>query len=179
MSTFQPVAAVLATAVSLATLLTGGGRAHNDATSINPQSGPPARLVVHFKGVENTKGELLAFVHDNPRSYHADDDTKAQDFLAFRFVHAAPVVPVTTVVFEDLPAGRYAVNGYHDEDGDGALDRMVFPFPGMPSEPYGIANNVSASLSKASFEDALVRVRPPLTEITIQLSSHLRKLVSP
>jgi uncharacterized protein (DUF2141 family) len=154
-----------------------GGCTTTDTIAINRQPGPPVKLIVHFNGLKNSDGKLLAFVHDNAGSYYSDSNTNESNFNAFRFSQVTPSVPNTTVVFEGIPAGRYAVNGYHDEDDDGALDRMIFPFLGMPKEPYGISNNVWAGFSKASFQDALIDVAPPSTEITIKLSGHLRKLI--
>lgn len=139
--------------------------------------GAPARLRVHIEGVRGTQGRLLVFLHDNAGDYHADDDTTAPDFHAFRYQRVDPVVPRTTVVFEDVPAGRYAVSAYHDEDGDGRLDRMWFPFPLMPSEPYAIANGAFAPVSKPAFTRALIDVEPPSTDTTLSLSTHLEKLL--
>ena len=150
--------------------------ATTSSISINKEPGPPTKLVVYIEGIKNNHGKLLAFIHDNSRSYYSDDNVNGEDFSAFRFEKVDPTVPVTTVIFENIPAGHYAINGPHDEDEDGALGRQIFPFPGMPSERYGISNDVFSWFSKASFEDALVEVRPPLTEITIKMSTHLQKL---
>jgi len=152
------------------------GCATTDSVSINRQPGPPVKLIVNFSGVKSSDGKVLAFVHDNASSYHTDENTKSANFNAFKFVEVTPVVPVTTVVFEGIPAGRYAVDGYQDENGDGTMNRMIIPFPGMPKEPYGISNNIWAGFSKAGFQDALIDVVPPSTEINIELSSHLRKI---
>lgn len=42
------------------------------------------------------------------------------------------------VAFRGLPAGRYAIIAYHDEDDDGELDRF---FGMMPTEGWGISND--------------------------------------
>lgn len=164
----------------VAALLAGLGLVTGCATNGNiandPQA-PPTEVVIHLSGIQSPHGSLLVFIHDNGVSYHADDDTTARNFNPFAFQKADPVVPMTTVVFKNIPAGRYAISAYHDRDDDGHLNRMIFPFPLMPSEPYGIANDVHAPLSKASFEKALVEIRPPVTEIDIRLSTHLNKLM--
>jgi uncharacterized protein (DUF2141 family) len=41
-------------------------------------------------------------------------------------------------VFTGLPAGRYAVIAYHDENGDGKMNRR---FGMIPEEGYGVSNN--------------------------------------
>ncbi len=161
----------------VSSLIVLAGCATTGTESINRQPGAPVKLIVHFSGVEDGEGRILAFIHDSAGSYHSDDDTNSPSFSAFRFTRVTPSVPVTTVVFDAIPAGRYAVSGYQDKDGDGALDRMLLPFPGMPSEPYGIANDAWAIVSKPAFADALIDAEPPVTEITIKLSTHLRKFI--
>lgn len=44
-----------------------------------------------------------------------------------------------TCSFEDVPAGRYAVAMFHDEDESHSMARGVF---GIPREGYGFSNNV-------------------------------------
>lgn len=161
----------------LASLLLVAGCATTNTASINREAGPPSKLIVHYEGIQNSNGQLLVFVHDNSSAYQDDDDTTSKDFSAFRFATVKPFAPVTTVVFEDIPAGRYAVGAVHDENSDGSLDRMWFPFAGMPSESYGISNDVYSYFSKAPFEKALIEVQSPVTEITIRMSTHLSKLM--
>jgi uncharacterized protein (DUF2141 family) len=56
-----------------------------------------------------------------------------------------------TVVFEDVPRGRYAVQTYHDENNNRRLDRN---FLGIPSEPYGFSNNVRFATRAPAYEEA-------------------------
>ncbi|MBK1695799.1 DUF2141 domain-containing protein [Rhodovibrio salinarum] len=46
------------------------------------------------------------------------------------------------ITFRDLDAGRYAIIAYHDEDGDGELDRF---FGMMPTEAWGLSNDPEIS----------------------------------
>ena len=50
----------------------------------------------------------------------------------------APAGAVTTVTFDGVPAGRYALMVIHDENGNGRLDTNLV---GMPVEGYGFSNN--------------------------------------
>lgn len=45
---------------------------------------------------------------------------------------------VATVVFENVPAGEYAILGFHDENENNQMD---FDMSGMPKELYGSSNN--------------------------------------
>ena len=45
----------------------------------------------------------------------------------------------STIVFENVPAGEYAITCYHDKNNN---DKMDFTAQGMPAEDYGASNNV-------------------------------------
>ena len=62
---------------------------------------------------------------------------------------------VLRLVLRDLPPGRYAVNAFHDENGNGDLDTN---FIGVPSEGYGFANDPDTSFGPADFDAAAVDV---------------------
>ncbi|CAM4135840.1 DUF2141 domain-containing protein [Pseudoalteromonas byunsanensis] len=144
--------------------------------SVNNIAGDATRLIVNISNVKSDEGQLLVMIHDNSADYHADlnfNDPKAQYFLKKAVV---PVAPNTVVVFENVPAGKYAINVIHDEDADGELDRMIFPFLGMPSEPYALSNNIYDHFSKGDFDDALVELMAPSSQIDLSLSTHLSKV---
>lgn len=44
----------------------------------------------------------------------------------------------STISFENVPAGEYAVSCYHDKNDNGKMD---FSPRGMPTEDYGTSNN--------------------------------------
>lgn len=44
----------------------------------------------------------------------------------------------TTITFEGIPPGTYAISGFHDLNGNSKMD---FEPTGKPNEPYGISNN--------------------------------------
>lgn len=64
-----------------------------------------------------------------------------------------------------LPPGTYAVNVYHDENGNKKLDRGLF---GLPSEPYGFSNNPTTTFGPPSFSEASFSVTGD-KEISIKL----------
>lgn len=144
--------------------------------SANDLPGKPVELVVVVDGIKSVEGRLMVFIHDNEFAYHADDDIHSDQFSAFKYVSVTPDMPSTTVRFEAVPEGRYAISCYQDEDGDGTLDRQIFPFIGMPTEPYGISNHVYSFFSKASFDAALVDVKATGSEVHIHISTHLTKV---
>jgi uncharacterized protein (DUF2141 family) len=70
------------------------------------------------------------------------------------------------VTFRGLDAGRYAVIAYHDEDGDGELDRF---FGMMPTEGWGISNNPDVS-GPPEFAPAAFEIPAAAPVIEIQLT---------
>ncbi|WP_462152973.1 DUF2141 domain-containing protein [Pseudoalteromonas xiamenensis] len=164
------------TLVLAATMLTLMGCQSTNSASINANPGKPTELTVRIENVQNTDGKLLVLLHDNSESYYADDNVKKNGARYFAMKAVVPQTPTTLVQFKDIPAGRYAVSVVHDEDDDGKLDRMVFPFLGMPSEPYALSNNTYNTFSKGDFEAALVTVDAPQSTIALQLATHLSKL---
>ncbi len=73
------------------------------------------------------------------------------------------------VVFSNLAPGRYAVITFHDENGNGKLDKNVW---GVPTEPYGFSNNAQGFLGPPSFEDAAIMVEAKSQAIEIDLHYH-------
>lgn len=79
----------------------------------------------------------------------ADAFRRSENPVASRMV--ARTGAVTTVVFDDLPPGRYAVGAYHDTDGNGAL--TLWPI-GLPREAYGFSRDARGRFGPPSFDAA-------------------------
>ncbi|SFD50015.1 DUF2141 domain-containing protein [Pseudoalteromonas denitrificans] len=144
--------------------------------SVNKVQGAKTQLTVDINGVESAKGQLLVYLHDNSASYYSDDDFDLNSIKFFKRLIIEPQFPFTQVIFENIPAGNYAVSVIHDEDKNGTLSRMIFPFAGMPSEPYGLSNDIYSNFTKGPFEDALIQVTAPDYKVSLTLNSHLSKM---
>lgn len=70
------------------------------------------------------------------------------------------------VAFPAVPAGRYAVMAFHDENGNGRLDRSEM---GVPVEGYGFSRDASGRQGPPSFDDAAIDVRPGGTRLALTL----------
>ncbi|MGF7216519.1 uncharacterized protein (DUF2141 family) [Spirosoma lacussanchae] len=62
--------------------------------------------------------------------------------------------------------GEYAVAVYHDENGNGKMDKRVF---GIPKEPYGFSNNFRPVMSAPKFGDCRFSVNESGKAISIRL----------
>ncbi len=63
--------------------------------------------------------------------------------------------------------GEYAIAVYHDENGNGKMDKRMF---GIPKEPYGFSNNFRPKLSAPKFSDCEFSVGDAGKTIRIQLN---------
>ena len=86
-------------------------------------------------------------------------------------VFGTAVVPISAgqavAIFEDVPAGPFAVSVFHDEDNDGELDSVAL---GIPSEAYGFSGDARNMFGPPSFEEARMELAADETkQITIQV----------
>jgi uncharacterized protein (DUF2141 family) len=118
-----------------------------------------ATLTIKVTNVKSTKGKVLFALFSNAEGFPGSH-TKA-----FRLADSGPVVGATTVVFENLPSGTYALAVFHDENNDGKLNTNLV---GIPKEPYGFSNNARPSFSAPSFKEASFSHKGPQT-LSIQV----------
>lgn len=104
---------------------------------------PEGVLTVHVTNVRNAKGRVHVDVC--PQANFLKDDCPYAGF--------APSQPgVTTVVVRGVPAGRYAVQAFHDENSNGKVDRVIF---GLPKEGVGFSNDAPIRMSPPKWNDAV------------------------
>jgi uncharacterized protein (DUF2141 family) len=117
------------------------------AAAVFPVAGLAGDLTVKIAHVRNDQGSILAALYDSDASYMKQPAARA----TFK-MKATP--GEMQYVFHNLPAGKYAVSVFHDENGNGKLDRNLV---GIPKEGYGFSNAASGRsgpppFSKAAFE---------------------------
>ena len=102
-------------------------------------------LKVNVKGIESNEGELKYLLHNSEKSFPGKRE--------FALDSGSVKVKSENIIFKigNLKPGEYAVSVYHDEDGDGELDRN---FIGIPSEDVGSSNDAPANFGPPDYEDA-------------------------
>lgn len=78
-----------------------------------------------------------------------------------------PIGQTVTAVFAGLPPGRYALAVFQDADGNGGLSTNPL---GIPTEPYGFANDAAATFGKPGFDAVAVTVGDGVTAIVVTLT---------
>ena len=86
-------------------------------------------------------------------------------------IFATAVVPISDgqaiAVFEEVPAGPFAVSVFHDEDSNGELNSAAL---GIPSEPYGFSGDARDLFGPPSFKEAQIELAAGETkQITIRV----------
>lgn len=115
-------------------------------------------LVVTVDGVANARGMVLVAACTRDTFLGAGCPWRA----------SAPArAGSVTVTFRGLAPGQYAVQAFHDENGNGDLDRGgVF---GLPREAMAFSNGVRLRYGPPRFDDAAVAVEGAATRIQLRL----------
>lgn len=117
-----------------------------------------ATLTVTLKNVRDAGGAVRAGLYREPATFRKEE--KAVE------VAQVPAAPgEVTLRFAGLSPGRYAIMAYHDENGDGTLNRRFGMFP---TEGYGLSNNPQVS-GPPAFDDSAFEVAAPATAVAIEL----------
>ena len=105
-------------------------------------------LTVDVSELRNSKGTVQFALYNREDALPDEHYKKYFKKLTGKIVNGA-----STVTFENLPEGKYAVNILHDENNDGKIKRGII----LPKEGIGFSNFQSIgisnrpSFSKASF----------------------------
>ena len=70
-------------------------------------------------------------------------------------------------VFDDVPAGQWAVQVWRDPEGDGEMRTMAY---GIPAEPITISNDPPMNFGPPQFADAAVTVTEEGAEIALSVN---------
>ena len=115
-------------------------------------------LLVELTGIKHERGSLRVGLYSDSKSFR-----KEAQAVSVQQVAARP--GVVTVRFSAPAPGRYAVMAYHDEDGNGELNRRFGMFP---TEGYGLSNNPIIS-GPPAFEDSAFEVSAETDANTISI----------
>lgn len=117
-----------------------------------------ADLTVTVSGVKDARQTVRV-------ALYADAETFRHEQKAFRVVVVPAAAGSVTALFQGVPAGRYAVLAYHDEDGNQKLNLLLGMFP---EEGWGLSNDPSV-FGPPRFDDSAFDVVEPGTEISVPL----------
>ena len=116
-----------------------------------------ATLTVTVDGAKPGGGPLTVLLFDRAEGFPKEARAARR--------HVLPAGQ-STLALDELKPGRYAVMAYHDEDGNGELNRFL----GMiPQEGWGLSKNPSVS-GKPAFKDAAVTLPEAGAAVKLKLN---------
>lgn len=126
------------------------------ATATIPATGEGLVLTVSVEGVRSSAGSVRAGLL---KAGQAGGPPAPAGGTA-----VAAVAGTTVLRFEGLQPGDYAVQLFHDEDGDGVMATNLF---GIPTEGYGFSNRARAGFGPPSFAAMQVAVTDNATTTAV------------
>ena len=157
LSPSRPTAPLFRSAVLFfALLLVTGG-----AVSVLAADGGGA-LTVAVDGLESDNGSVAFALYDSEATYLETPmrkerlDIERGEDGRFRCRWTVP----------DLPPGDYALSVYHDEDGDGELDKGAF---GIPTEAYGFSNDARGTTGPPGWGKSRFRFAGGSEEVRVRV----------
>jgi uncharacterized protein (DUF2141 family) len=102
-------------------------------------------------------GGILQVQIDNVRAQtgrvHVDLCTQAQFLKDCPITGESPArTGTTTVTLRNVQPGRYAVQAFYDQNGNGKVDRALF---GIPREGVGFSNDAKIRMAPPKWEEAV------------------------
>lgn len=98
------------------------------------------KLVLNFTNVPDVPGSLMIAVYDKPESFRK---------VSYKSMKMASTPGEMQVEIPGLRAGEYAVMVFHDQNGDGKLNRNLL---GIPQEHWSGSLNTTFVLGAPSWE---------------------------
>lgn len=119
------------------------------------------QLTVEIDELRNQQGQVCLSLFASGKGFPSNGAEAVQNRCV-----AITVMPLF-VTFENLQPGSYAVAILHDANSDNKANRN---FLGIPLEGFGFSRNPITRTGPPKFNDAVVMVAGPSTNIQIQLN---------
>lgn len=104
----------------------------------------PTSIVLEINGLRSQKGRIEACMTANPKAFpDCQKDPKARRLTA-------PAINGETMQFTNVAPGRYAIALFHDENGNGRMDTLMF----VPREGFGFSRDAPLKLGPPRFAAA-------------------------
>jgi uncharacterized protein (DUF2141 family) len=119
-----------------------------------------AKIRIEFSGINQIKGEMMIALYNNGNGFPGNG-ALAYQTKSFAITNTNPIVE-----FNSIPYGTYAVAYYQDLNSNRKLDTNWL---GIPTEPYGFSNNVTATFAPPDFKAAAFEVKTEVVTLKLKL----------
>jgi uncharacterized protein (DUF2141 family) len=108
----------------------------------------PTSIFVEIGGLRSNNGQIMACMTANPKTFPDCQKDPAARHLT------VPAIKGETVQFRDVTPGRYAIALFHDENGNGRMDKMMM----LPREGFGFSRDAPLQFGPPRFGAASFQV---------------------
>src|SRR5215471_17129317 len=129
----------------------------NLAMPVQAQSGNQATIILKITGFRSEKGQVRIAVFNAAEKWPKDPA-----YSSTIDVNSSSV----TWRINDVPYGDYAIAIFHDENGNGKMDKNLL---GIPVEAYGFSNNRRVTLGPPAWDAVKFPVRSAVSEVSIEV----------
>lgn len=124
-----------------------------------PLAAGAAGVVVRITGLSEPLGQVGCSLFAGPAGFPMDSGNARVVWLP---AEAAGVV----CRYADVPEGRYAIAIAHDLNGNRRVDTNLI---GLPTEPWGVSNNVRPNLRAPRFDEAVFTIGADAKDVVIDI----------
>jgi uncharacterized protein (DUF2141 family) len=117
-------------------------------------------LIINISGFPSSEGFAMVALHNSEESYEGGEVS------AVAKTKIKVVDQKVQVVFTNLPYGWYGVSLYHDENGNGQMDKNAM---GIPKEAYGFSNNAKGFFGRPNYKEVMFQLNSDEKQIAINL----------
>jgi uncharacterized protein (DUF2141 family) len=118
-----------------------------------------ASISATVTGLRSSEGQVLACLTVNAKRFpNCERDLDAHKLIV-------PANASVELVFNQVPAGTYAIALVHDENGNGKLDKRLM----MPAEGFGFSRDAKVRMGPPSFSSAAFPVNGQDQHKTIRM----------
>ncbi len=118
------------------------------------------KQTVLISNLENVKGNLYIGWYNQSSTFRVNEKAIYREKVAVNNQKDL------TVLFKNIPQGKYAIAVFLDVNDNYTLDKNLF---GIPTEKYGFSNNVLPALRAATFEESVFELNQQEAIINIKL----------
>lgn len=115
---------------------------------------------VRIAGVASVDGQIFVSVFDSKKAWLKRPVQQLTAAAAISSTEDPLIVEL------QLPAGEYAIQVFHDADGNG---KMKTNFIGIPKEPTGVSNDAKGKFGPPKFVDAKITVGDEPLDVPINM----------
>jgi uncharacterized protein (DUF2141 family) len=119
-------------------------------------------ITIVLTGFENNNGLVWISVVNSEQGY-------VDQHKAFCGIKTKLTNRRVKVVLKDIPYGEYGIRTYHDEDGNGVLNKNII---GIPKEAYGFSNNARGLTGVPSYDKVRFKLNAPSITVNITVKRY-------